>query len=195
MDYEHQPANHINFRLADSILVPFTFDLKDIRRYGATSDRLLKYPGLKEEVYLAGFNKDPSFLQNEFQSLDHKKVMCVVRPPATMAAYHNFENPIFHDLMSFLVSKAHTQAIFFPRTQDQRMEFGKLFPGMHMPIKSVNGAQLIANADLVISAGGTMIREAAALGTPAYTVYAGRMGSVDKYLMHSGKLISIDKTG
>ena len=84
MDYEYQPANHINFRLADSILVPFTFHLRDIRRYGASSRRLIKYPGLKEEVYLANFDKDPTFFQNEFQTLDHQKVMCVIRPPATM---------------------------------------------------------------------------------------------------------------
>ena len=193
MDYEYQPANHINFRLADKILVPFTFKIEEIRKYGAAEKRLEKYPGLKEDIYLWEFRHDSGFWQKEFPELDPGKVMCTVRPPATMAAYHNFENPIFYDLLKFLLLNNDVHVVLFPRTQAQRDQLKQKFPNLFMPSKSVNGAQLISNSDLIISAGGTMNREAAVLGTPVYTIYAGKMGSVDKYLIKKGKIQLLHK--
>ncbi|PQP33853.1 hypothetical protein C6A37_10790, partial [Desulfobacteraceae bacterium SEEP-SAG9] len=128
------------------------------------------YPGFKEEVYLWQFERNRNFWLNEFPELDSKKVMCTVRPPATMAAYHNFENPVFYKLMQFLEKQQNLLVVFFPRTEGQRTEFQTRFPSFIYPKKPVDGAQLIANSDLIISAGGTMNREAAVLGTPAYTV-------------------------
>ena len=191
MDYEYQPANHINFRLSDKILVPFTFELKDIRKFGANGKKLVKYPGLKEEVYLWQFNRDQKFWNKEFPELDSNKVMCIIRPPATMAAYHNFENPIINELLRYLLSDKNVQVVFFPRTQEQRLEYMRQLPNLFIASKSVDGAQLIANSDLIISAGGTMNREAAVLGTPAYTIFAGKEGSVDRYLKAQGKIIEI----
>jgi uncharacterized protein len=189
MDYEHQPANHINFRLSDIILTPFTFQLQEVSKFGATQKKLIKYPGLKEEVYLWNFEKDIDFWSKEYPELENtKKVMCVIRPPATMAAYHNFENPFFNKLTAHLLANPDIQPVFFPRTNEQGIEYKKKFPNLYISNKSVDGVQLVANADLVISAGGTMNREAAVLGTPAYTVYAGKMGSVDRYLMKEGKI-------
>jgi uncharacterized protein len=192
MDYEYQPANHINFRLADEILVPFIFELKDICKYGARWKKLTKYPGFKEEVYLWQFERDRNFWFKEFPELDSKKIMCTVRPPATMAAYHNFENPIFNELLRFLLSHKDVQVIFFPRIEEQRREYSRLFPKLFIAAKTVDGAQLVANSDLVISGGGTMNREAAMLGTPAYTIYAGKMGSVDTFLIKEGKIQIIE---
>ena len=191
MDYEHQPANHINFRFSDKILVPFTFKTEDIRKYGAKPTKLFKYPGLKEEVYLHGFCKRETFWQEEFPDLDQTKVLCPVRPPATMAAYHDFENPLFFELLEFLLGKENLQLIVFPRTDTQKSELQSRFPDLYFADKSVDGSQLIANSDMVISAGGTMNREAALLGTAAYSVYAGKLGSVDKFLEASGKLTLI----
>ncbi len=188
MDYEYQPANHINFRLADKILVPFTFQLKDIKKYGATDKKLVLYPGLKEEVYLWQFKPRFDFWTTEFPELDAAKIMCTVRPPATMAAYHDFENPLFGDLLNYLLTKTDLQLVVFPRTEEQRAQLGDEFPGLLMAEKSVDGDQLIAMSDIIISAGGTMNREAAVLGTPAFTIYAGEMGSVDHYLMDKGMI-------
>lgn len=192
MDYEYQPANHINFRLADEILVPFTFDLQDIRKYGAKEKKLIKYPGLKEEIYLWQFERDDGFWHKEFPELDSNKILCTVRPPATMAAYHDFENPIFNDLLGFLLSQNDVEVLFFSRTEKQKHEYSEIFPKLFIAAKSVDGGQLIANSDLIISAGGTMNREAAVLGTPAYTVYAGKMGSVDMFLNKEGKIQIIE---
>ena len=193
MDYEHQPANHINFRLANKILVPNTIELDDISRYGAKKGKLIKYPGIKEEVYLWQFEIDKNFWPNEFPQLNSEKVMCTVRPPATMAAYHDFENPIFNDLLNFILTQENVQIVFFPRTELQRQEYAQIYPALFIANKSVEGAQLIANSDMVISAGGTMNREAAVLGTQAYTIYAGKMGSVDRYLLKNGKIKTIDR--
>ena len=188
MDYEHQPANHINFRLADKILTPFTFRLSEIKKYGATPNKLIKFPGLKEDVYLWTFQRNPDFWRQEYPELDASKVMCTIRPPATMAAYHNFKNPFFDQIVEHLLGIPEAQPIFFPRTHEQGNEYHRKFPNLFISKKSVDGAQLIANSDLVISAGGTMNREAAVLGTPAYTVFSGKMGSVDRHLMQEGNI-------
>ena len=188
MDYEHQPANHINFRISDKVLVPFTFELNDIKKYRNTSKGIVKYPGIKEEAYLFEFHQRKNFWREEFPDLDPTKVLCPVRPPATMAAYHNFENPLFMELIEFLLNKKSLQMIIFPRTEAQKAKLEARFSNLYIANKSVDGAQLISNSDMIISAGGTMNREAAVLGTPAYSVYAGNIGSVDKHLKSSGKL-------
>ncbi len=193
MDYEYQPANHINFRLADKILVPFTFKLNDIRKYGATKNKLVKYPGLKEDVYLWQFEPHFDFWMDEFPQLDSSKILCSIRPPATMAAYHDFENPLFPKLINYLLNFPKLQLVVFPRTNEQKKQLKNEFPSLFIAEKSVAGDQLIAMSDIIISAGGTMNREAAALGTPAYTIYAGKMGSVDHYLVNSGKIILLEK--
>ena len=193
MDYEHQPANHISFRFANKVYVPFTFKLDDVRKYGVNENKLVKYPGLKEEVYLWEHVRRSDFWGEEYPELDSSKVMCIIRPPATMAVYHNFENPLFNDLIQHLLSQENVQIVCFPRTETQRQEFARDYPQMYISPKSVDGAQLVANSDLVISAGGTMNREAAVLGTPAYTIYAGEIGSVDAYLLEK-KFIEILQT-
>ena len=199
MDYEYQPANHINFRLANLVLVPFTFSDKDLRRYGASPSRTCKYHGLKEHVYLDGFQPHPSFVEsiracfNEaglIFSPDH--VLIVIRPPATMAAYHRFDNPLFGRLLAHLGRDDSARILVFARTAAQAAEIRPCL-GHNTVIANRNfeGRNLIFHADLVVSAGGTMNREAAVMGVPAYTIYAGRMGSVDKYLIRMGKMTAI----
>ena len=186
MDYEYQPANHINFRLSDKVMVPFTFKHEDIKKYGAKNTALIKYPGIKEEVYLWGFEKDENFWKNNFPGFDTKKIICSIRPPATMAAYHNFENELYNVLIKFLQSNKDLQVLILPRKNDRIKKFAR--NNIHIITKAVDGRQLIANSDLIISAGGTMNREAAILGTPAYSIFAGKLGSVDNHLKNLGKL-------
>jgi predicted glycosyltransferase len=57
-----------------------------------------------------------------------------------------------------------------------------------VPERAVDAQSLIAFSDLVVSAGGTMNREAAALGVPVYTTYGGRLGGVDEALIREGRL-------
>jgi hypothetical protein len=200
MDYEYQPANHINFRLAHLVLVPFTFAERDLRRYGASPQRTQRYHGLKEDVHLDGFRPDPLFRETIHAyfterglAMGPEHVFVVVRPPATMAAYHRFENPVFAEVLSYLGTAQNTRVLLFARTPEQATEIRpRLGRNTLVADRSFEGRNLIYHADLVVSAGGTMNREAAAMGVPAYTIYAGRMGSVDRYLIESGKMTSIN---
>ena len=193
MDYEHQPANHLAFRLASRVIVPRSFPASELRKYGASTKKVKRYDGLKEDVYLADFKPDPLFEQT-LQKLDiaSEDVLVVARPPAREALYHRFENELFDDLLTALSTGADAKIILLPRTAAQRATYESLkLPNMIIPRADLDGANLIAAADLVISAGGTMNREAAVLGVPAASVYAGKWAAVDEQLVKEGRLMRI----
>src|ERR1700704_1337067 len=100
MDYEHQPANHLAFRLASRVIVPRAFPDTALRRYGAALGKVKRYEGTKEDVYLADFEPDPNFrLALQTLSIAPEDVLVVVRPPASEALYHRFENELFQELL------------------------------------------------------------------------------------------------
>ncbi|MBA3713779.1 MAG: DUF354 domain-containing protein [Pyrinomonadaceae bacterium] len=191
MDYEHQPANHLAFRLASRVIVPRAFPDESLRRYGARRAKVRRYDGIKEDVYLADFRPDPRFA-DELRALGvgADDVLLVVRPPARDALYHRFDNELFDCLLTRLGTSQDVKAVMLPRTESQRMTLAARFTGANMlwPRRALDGANLIAAADLVISAGGTMNREAAALGVPAATVYAGQWAAIDEELVRAGRL-------
>jgi predicted glycosyltransferase len=147
--------------------------------YGAAK-KLHQYPGLKEEYYLSDFEPDESVLQE--LGLDTANPLYVVRTPPDVSLYHRFENPLFGQVLEHLRDKG--QVVVLPRTQQQREEL----TGFIVPEKAIDAQTLVAKADLVISAGGTMNREAVALGTPVYTTFEGRLGAVDERLIAEGRL-------
>jgi predicted glycosyltransferase len=190
MDYEHQPANHLAFRLASRVIVPRSFPKEALRRYGARARKVLRYDGTKEDVYLADFVPDPCFAET-LRELGVKPVdvLVVVRPPARDALYHRFENELFDELLSRLLARADVKIIMLARTEAQRAAYKEREgANLILPRAALDGANLVASADMVISAGGTMNREAAALGVPAATVYAGRWAAVDEELVREGRL-------
>src|SRR5256714_3939205 len=193
MDYEHQPANHLAFRLASRVIVPRSFPATELRKYGASTKKIKRYDGLKEDVYLADFKPDPSFAQTlQKLGIASEDVLVVARPPAREALYHRFENELFDDLLTTLSMRADVKVILLPRTEAQRADYeSRKLPNMIIPREALDGANLIAAADLVISAGGTMNREAAVLGVPAASVYAGRWAAVDEQLVKEGRLMRI----
>jgi predicted glycosyltransferase len=190
MDYEHQPANHLAFRLASCVIVPRAFPAAELRKYGASLRKVKRYAGTKEDVYLADFVADPLFADVLRKlGVASEDVLIVVRPPARDALYHRFENELFDELLSRLTSRTETKIILLPRSDAQRAEYEKRgWPHLIMPRAALDGANLIAFADLVVSAGGTMNREAAALGIPAVSIYAGKWAAVDEELMKQGRL-------
>ncbi len=193
MDYEHQPANHLAFRLASRVIVPRAFPDGALRRYGASRGKVKRYKGTKEDVYLADFVPDPSFTK-ELRGLGvgPDDVLIVVRPPASEALYHRFENELFAAMLDRLGSRGDPKVILLARTEDQRGEYEvPSKPNLILPRAALDGANLIAAADLVISAGGTMNREAAALGVPAATIYAGEWAAIDEELVREGRLLRI----
>ncbi len=190
MDYEHQPANHLAFRLATRVIVPQAFPNAELRKYGAPLRKVKRYTGLKEDVYLADFTADPAFAAELRQlGVASEDVLIVARPPAHEALYHRFENELFDKLLAHLNAQPRTKIILLPRTNIQRAEYEKhQLSNVIMPREALDGANLIATADLVVSAGGTMNREAAALGVPAASVYAGKWAAIDEQLAREGRL-------
>ncbi len=190
MDYEHQPANHLAFRLASRVIVPHAFPAAELRKYGASLRKVKRYDGLKEDVYLADFKPDPNFADTLRKlGVTEQDVLVVARPPAREALYHRFENELFDELLTHLNSQPKVKIILLPRTKPQRDEFGsRKLQNTIMPREALDGSNLIAAADLVISAGGTMNREAAVLGVPAASVYAGKWAAIDEELMKEGRL-------
>jgi predicted glycosyltransferase len=193
MDYEHQPANHLAFRLANRVIVPRSFPEAALRKFGAGARKVRRYDGIKEDVYLAEFETDPAF-REVLRELGVEKddVLVVVRPPAREALYHRFENELFDHLLDRLSARGDVRVILLARSEAQREQYSAreatnfIFPG-----EALDGANLIAHADLVVSAGGTMNREAAALGTPAATIYAGRWAALDEELVREGRMLRI----
>jgi uncharacterized protein len=187
-DYEYATLQHsLNCRLAARVLVPDAIPPARLRRFGARPAKLVRYPGLKEEYSLADVRLDtavPAAL-----GLDGERIGVVLRPPADVALYHRFENPLFDEVLEHLGGRDDVRAVVLPRTPAQAERLRALYlPSVVVPEHAVDGASLVAGADLVVSAGGTMNREAAVLGTPVYTALAARLGGVDERLVAQGRL-------
>jgi uncharacterized protein len=185
-DYEWATAQHqVNCRLARAVVVPDAIPPERLERYGARG-KIHAYPGLKEEYYLADFEPDPAVLGE--LGLDRERPIVVVRTPPEVSLYHRFENPLFGKVLDRLRG---TQTVVLPRTPAQRAELGEFI----VPEHAIDAQSLVAYADLVISAGGTMNREAVALGTPVFTTFEGRLGAVDEALLREGRLRKLDDPG
>jgi predicted glycosyltransferase len=186
MDYEFQSANHLAFRLAHRIVVPETFPERALRRFGA-GKRVRRYHGIKEQLYLADFTPDPGFRST--LGVNDDSILVVLRPAADWALYHRFENPIAGALLDRLLAEPNVTVLFLPRVPSQGDAARALHrPNLHVPDHALDGPQLLAAADAVFSAGGTMAREAAVLGTPAYSLFAGARPAVDELLVREGRL-------
>jgi hypothetical protein len=181
-DYEWATVQHtVNCRLAQAVVVPELIPAERLYRYGARG-KIVAYPGLKEEYYLADFEPDDRVLSE--LGLDPSQPIAVVRTPPAVSLYHRFENDVFGAVLARLRG---TQTVVLPRTGEQHaaLEAGG---GFIVPERAIDAQSLIAFADLMVSAGGTMNREAVALGTPVFTVFEGRLGAVDERLIADGRL-------
>jgi predicted glycosyltransferase len=187
-DYEWAAVqHHVNCRLAQAVVVPEAIPAERLDRYGAKG-KLHAYEGLKEEYYLADFEPDPAVLA-ELQ-IDRERPLVVVRTPPEVSLYHRFENDLFAAVLERLrvgAADDGVQSVVLPRTDSQRKQLRGV-PGFVVPHRAIDAQSLIAYADLAISAGGTMNREAVALGTPVYTTFEGRLGAVDERLIAEGRL-------
>jgi predicted glycosyltransferase len=181
-DYEWATVQHsVNCRLARAVVVPEAIPPERLYRYGARG-KIRAYPGLKEEYYLSDFEPDEAVLAQ--LGLDRSEPLFVLRTAPDVSLYHRFENDVFARVLDRLRGK---QAVVLPRTQAQRDELARV-GGFVVPEHAVDAQSLVAFADLVVSAGGTMNREAIALGTPVYTTFEGRLGAVDERLLREGRL-------
>lgn len=194
-DYEYAATmHHWNGRLARRVLVPAAIPESALRRYGIRPPALVRYPGLKEEYYLADARIDTDAVLGEL-GLDAGRVVAVLRPPPEVTLYHRgASTELFSATLERLLDAAPTvQTVVLPRTDAQR----EALRGTRaiVPERPVDGPSLVAAADLVVSAGGTMNREAAALGVPAYTPFAARLGAVDRSLIAQDRLRRLEDPG
>jgi predicted glycosyltransferase len=187
-DYEFAVQQHnVGCRLARRVLTPDRIPPERLARYGVGPGKLVQYPGLKEEYYLADFEPDAAVLDE--LGVDRSRIVVVFRPPPDVSLYHRKSNPLFPQVLNYLGRHDDVHAVVVPRTEAQRAYVRGLgLPSIIVPGGAVDAQSLIALADLVISAGGTMNREAVALGTPVYTTYGGRLGGVDEALIREGRL-------
>jgi uncharacterized protein len=182
-DYEWATVQHtVNCRLAQAVVVPEAIPPERLDRYGARR-KLQRYAGLKEEYYLADFEPDSAILDE--LGLDRAAPIAVVRTPPSVSLYHRFENDLFAEVLLRLREAG--QVVVLPRVDAQREELARA-GGFVVPERAIDSQSLIAFADLVVSAGGTMNREAVALGTPVVTTFEGRMGAVDEHLIAEGRM-------
>jgi uncharacterized protein len=190
-DYEGATTMHrINFRLADKVMVPEVIPFGILRKLGLDAGRYSPYPGIKEQVSLADFEPDLTILRQ--LGLDPERAVAVLRPPATMSLYHRgLENSLFNDVLDHLQA-TDAQVVLLPRTPVQAATFAGA-RAVTVPTRPLDGPSLVYAADLVVSAGGTMNREAALLGTPTWTTFAGEMGAVDRMLIDSGRMRLLER--
>jgi predicted glycosyltransferase len=190
-DYEFAIQQHnIGCRLARRVVVPDRIPPERLKRFGVGPGKLVQYPGLKEEYYLADFEPDPSVLDT--LGVDPERVVAVFRPPPEVSMYHR-DNPLFADLLRRVGNDEGVHAVVLPRVEQQREQILAMgLPSVIVPRDAVDAQSLIALADLVVSAGGTMNREAVALGTPVYTIFRGVLGAVDEALIAEGRMRPVD---
>jgi uncharacterized protein len=190
-DYEHSIKT--GFLEPDWFLVP---DVIADTAMSKKAEKVLKYRGLKEDVYVPRFRPDRRIFHE--LGISGNDLIVTVRPPATEAHYHCPETDrMFEETVQWLISKSHVQLVVLPRNAKQNQNLRRAWPDlianrrMIIPERPVNGLNLIWFSDLVISGGGTMNREAAALGVPVYSIFQGKIGAVDRYLAEQGRMTLI----
>jgi predicted glycosyltransferase len=167
---------------------------------GASGNRVLRYPGIKEDVYVPRFKPDASI--RGYLGLQKDDLVVTLRPPANEAHYHNPESEaLIEAVLDRLGKTPNARIILLPRNHKQELIIRRAWPGlfdsgkMMVPAHAVDGLNLIWYSDLVISGGGTMNREAAALGVPVYSIFRGKIGAVDRYLAQTGRLVLVERAG
>jgi predicted glycosyltransferase len=184
-DYEYAWLQHqLGCRAATRVVVPEAIPAERLAAFGVTK-KLRRYPGLKEEYYLADFEPSPV-------DVPEGRRLVVARTPPEVSLYHRHGNPLFLSVLERLGRDERAHVVVLPRTDEQRERLRGLgLPLLVVPDRAVDAQSLIAAAAAVVSAGGTMNREAVALGTPVYTTFSGRLGAVDEQLIREGRLTQL----
>lgn len=188
-DYEH--AKRLFFANPDRAIAPELIPEGEMQ---VKCGDIVRYPGIKEDVYVPFFTPDPAPIRA--LGLNGREILVTLRPPATEAHYHNRESEeLFREVVETLSGHPETRLVVLPRTAAQEAEIRNRWPDavscgkILLPDRALDGLNLIWHSDLVVSGGGTMNREAAALGVPVYSIFRGTIGAVDRHLEKSGRLL------
>ncbi|MCI0512361.1 DUF354 domain-containing protein [candidate division KSB1 bacterium] len=194
-DYEQSSIFKIVGHIATRLFFPAYIPDQALQARGIPVEKVIKFPGLKEEVYLADFQPDPQVVTSLGIDLA-RDLLVVLRPPAAEAHYHNPKSEILmQQILAFFQQAPNIKIVVIPRGKTQRQQFldyqaqaGNFGPNLLIPEKAFDTLSLIYYCDLMLGGGGTMNREAIALGVPTYSFFCGPMGEVDRYLQAIGKL-------
>jgi uncharacterized protein len=194
-DYEFVHSELFS-RMATKLLLPETIPTLTLERQHVDMKKVIRYPGFKENVYLSGWQTSAGVMDE--LKLDPGRLIITVRPPATWAHYQNpFSEVLFRALVERLRDDPELQVIVLPRTHEQgeemRCAYDMRSAPFHVSDRAVDALSLMAHSDAVLSGGGTMAREAAIIGTPAYSLFAGKPGAVDAALEREGRLTILRK--
>jgi uncharacterized protein len=196
MDYERQPANHLAFRLADIVLVPEALPAGAIRRQGARPSKVRRYPGIKEAIYTGDFEPNTAVPTDLGIDRSDETVLVVVRTPPSGALYHRLENPLFVPALEAISRQPQVRCVILPRNAAERGSLQTLgLSNCVIPGAAIDARALVYEADLVLGAGGTMTREAALMGVPTFSLFAGPQPAVDRWLEQSGGLRRLTSVG
>jgi predicted glycosyltransferase len=189
MDFEHQPANHLAFRLSKRVLIPEAIPPEAVQRQGATASKTIRFPGLKEAIYVGDFEPDPSVVAELGIDRRPGDALVVIRTPPSQALYHRFESPLFAQVLERVASEPDVNCVVLPRHAEQRHEIAQRgLANVTIPAGPIDSRSLVYDADLVVGAGGTMTREAAIMGIPTLSIFAGSQPAVDRWLEAEGAL-------
>lgn len=201
-DYEFTETRIFN-TFSDRVLVPEGIGDEVLDKIGLQESKRYKYQGLKEELYIREFAPEANFHARLSRSVGHEirddEVLVVLRPPASTANYHNpRSDSVFAALLQHLKDNQNAFIVIVPRTKQQAAEIDTRLESLEdadaefaILHTAVNGLDLINAADVVISGGGTMNREAVLLGVPVYSIFQGEQGSLDRKMEQSGDIVSI----
>lgn len=193
MDYEYHPLNPVAFRLAAMVVVPLDYNRALLERQVKDLRKVRRFPGLKEHISILDFAPDPGFPDMlRDLGVSPEELVVTMRPPPTYSSYHQFHNETFHELVCYLAQFPRVKIIYLPRHAAQRDKARALgLKNLIIPPFFLDGLQLAFFSDLMVSAGGSMNREAAVLGTPACSVFQGKMAGVDLKLIESGRMVQV----
>jgi uncharacterized protein len=190
-DYEHS-ERFLKTKFGKYLLVPSYLSKDYLVGMGYPEEKLTEYPELKESIYLPFYKNDPSMIER--LGLKQDKIIVLLRPPSEVSHYNaNVSYNLFEDLFNRLSTDEKLQIIFIPRYDSQKEKYKKYIEreNVIVPKQVEEGLNLIYFSDLVISGGGTMNREAAAMKTPVYSIFQGKKPKIDENLEKEGRLTFI----
>jgi len=189
-DYEFSFSAFSN-RVSRKVVVPSEIPVERLLQQGLRLDKLVRYPGLKEEVYVYDFQPKADILCE--LGLDPTRQIITLRPPQTWAHYASPWSEVLLDaLIRRLRQEQAAQVMVLCRTKAQAdalcSKYGLDSPPFRVLRNAVDGLSLMWYSDAIFSGGGTMVREAALLGLNAHSIFAGKLGAADAWLERQGKL-------
>jgi len=192
VDYEFAELNSYT-KLGTYVAFPDAISPETFQARGFAADRLLPFPGLKEHLtfHRRNISDEDTFRPPGFEP-DHPVVS--FRPPAVETHYYSPKSKVVYEaLMEKLASRDDIHLVFLPRYtwQAEQLDQWDWKCPVYVPERPIPPIPLLKGSDLVISSGGTMLREAAFLGVPSYGIFQSQIGEVDKDLDAKGQLILI----